>query len=68
VLDSIRELAREVDTVISVGVSTRCDSKGDDLLGKVLEQEGYPTYRGKTNLGLGHATATGNSQNAEVRK
>jgi ferredoxin len=68
VLDSIRELAREVDTVISVGVSTRCDAAGNDLLGKVLEQEGYPTYRGKTNLGLGHATATGNSQNAEVRK
>ena len=68
VLQSIRDLAREVDTVISVGVSARCDAEGNDLLGKVLEQEGYPAYRGKTNLGLGHATVTGNSQNAEVRK
>jgi ferredoxin len=68
VLQSIRDLAREVDTVISVGVSARCDSAGNDLLGKMLEQEGYPAYRGKTNLGLGQATVTRNSQNAEVRK
>jgi ferredoxin len=57
VLDSIRELAREVDTVISVGVSTRCDAAGNDLLGEMLEREGYPTYRGKTNLGLGRVTS-----------
>jgi hypothetical protein len=31
------------------------------LLGKILEQEGYPVYRGKTNLGLGKATVTQNS-------
>jgi ferredoxin len=56
VLQSIRDLAREVDTVISVGVSSRCDPAGNDLLGKILEQEGYPAYRGKTNLGLGRVT------------
>ena len=67
VLQSIRALAGEVDTVISVGVSTRCDLAGNDLLGAILEREGYPVYRGKTNLGLGHAS-TQNSQNAEVRK
>ena len=67
VLQSIKILAREVDTVISVGVSTRCDLAGNDLLGEILEREGYPVYRGKTNLGLGHAS-TQNSQNAEVRK
>jgi ferredoxin len=61
VLDGITELAREVDTVISVGVSACCDSKGNDLLGKILEQEGYPVYRGKTNLGLGKVTVTQNS-------
>ncbi len=67
VLQSIKDLAGEVDTVISVGVSTRCDLAGNDLLGAILEREGYPVYRGKTNLGLGHAS-TQNSQNAEVRK
>jgi DNA-binding response OmpR family regulator len=34
----------------------------------ILEREGYPAYRGKTNLGLGHASAMQNSPNAEVRK
>jgi ferredoxin len=68
VLQCIRDLAREVDTVISVGVSTRCDSAGNDLLGKILEQEGYPAYRGKTNLGLGHATVVKSLRNAEVSK
>src|SRR2546426_2113265 len=68
VLQSIRDLAREVDTVISVGVSARCDSEGNDRLGKILEPEGYPAYRGKTNLGLGHATTIQNLRNAEVTK
>jgi hypothetical protein len=52
VLQTIRDLAREVDTVISIGVSTRCDAAGNDVLGEILEQQGYPAYRGKTNLGL----------------
>lgn len=56
VLKEIRNLSREVDTVISVGVSTRCDVDGNDLLREILEREGYPVYRGKTNLGLGRAS------------
>ena len=51
-----RELSREVDTVISIGVSTRCDGAGEEPLREILEREGYPTYRGKTNLGLGRVT------------
>ena len=57
-----------VPVTISVGVSTRCDSAGHDSLGHMLEQEGYPVYRGKTNLGLGHASAEGNSQRAKAGK
>jgi len=53
ILQKIKELSRTVNTVISVGVSTRCDASGNDALGEILEQEGYPKYRGKTNLGLG---------------
>lgn len=56
VLREIRKLSSEGDTVISIGVSTRCDSEGDDPLREILEREGYPTYRGKTNLGLGRIT------------
>jgi len=56
VLRKIRELSREVGTVISIGVSTRCDGVGEEPLREILEREGYPTYRGKTNLGLGRVT------------
>ena len=56
VLHRIRDLGRVVDTVISVGVSTRCDAAGNDSLREILEREGYATYRGKTNLGLGRIT------------
>ena len=56
VLRKIKELSREVETVISVGVSTRCGAGGEEPLREILQREGYPTYRGKTNLGLGRAT------------
>jgi hypothetical protein len=56
ILKRVKELSREVDTIVSVGVSTRCDTEGDDPLRDILAREGYPTYRGKTNLGLGRVT------------
>ena len=56
ILKKISDLSRAVDTVISVGVSTRCDAAGNDALHEILEREGYPMYRGKTNLGLGRVT------------
>jgi hypothetical protein len=56
VLKKIKELSPQVDTVISIGVSTRCGAAGDESLREILEREGYPTYRGKTNLGLGART------------
>ena len=55
VLRTIERLASQVETVISIGVSTRCDAQGNDPLEGLLKQEGYPAYRGKTNLGLGAA-------------
>lgn len=66
VLKQIKEIAREVDTVISVGVSTRCDREGSDPLRAILEEAGYPTYRGKTNLGLGRVTRA-SSENRQPR-
>jgi hypothetical protein len=56
VLRKIKELSREVSTVISIGVSTRCGGAGEEPLQEILEREGYPVYRGKTNLGLGRVT------------
>ena len=62
VLRKVRELSREVDTVISIGVSTRCDGAGEEPLREILAREGYPTYRGKTNLGLGRISSLQNTQ------
>jgi ferredoxin len=56
VLRAIDALRSAVDTVIAIGVSTRCDADGNDRLREILEREGYPAYRGKTNLGLGRVS------------
>lgn len=61
VLACIREVAPRLDTVVAVGVSTRCDEAGGEPLRALLEREGYPAYRGKTNLGLGRVTVAGAS-------
>ncbi len=56
VLDCIRETSKRLDTVVAVGVSTRCHPDGSEPLRELLEREGYVPYRGKTNLGLGRVT------------
>jgi ferredoxin len=56
VLKTVREVSRRLDTVVAVGVSTKCDADGQDRLRMLLEAEGYVAYRGKTNLGLGRMT------------
>lgn len=53
VLEGIERVADEVDTVIAVGASTRCDAGGENGLEAVLDGAGYAPVRAKTNLGLG---------------
>jgi ferredoxin len=53
VLRVVQELAPTLDTIVSIGVATRCDAQGDNLLEPLLKREGYTFYRGKTNLGMG---------------
>lgn len=55
VLKRVNEVSQTLDTVVSVGVSTRCDEQGNSALDGVLKDEGFDFVRGKTNLGLGHA-------------
>jgi ferredoxin len=59
VLAKVREVSRTLDTVVAVGVSTRCHPDGNEPLRALLEREGYTAYRGKTNLGLGRVTVPG---------
>lgn len=53
ILEKVEAVAQELDTIVSIGVSTRCDGNGDDLLAPALRNEGYTFFRAKTNLGLG---------------
>jgi ferredoxin len=57
VLRVVEEVAPTLKTIVSIGVSTRCDAQGDNLLEPLLEDEGFLVYRGKTNLGLGRRPA-----------
>jgi ferredoxin len=54
-LEVMNELAPTLDTVISLGVSTRCDENGEDPLREVLNHHGFHPWRAKCNLGLGRA-------------
>jgi hypothetical protein len=53
VLECVERVAETLDTVVSIGVSTRCSSDGSSALDEVLTIEGFSFVRGKTNLGLG---------------
>lgn len=53
VLRKIEEVSKSLDTVVAVGVSTRCEEDGVSALDTLLEEEGFSFVRGKTNLGLG---------------
>ncbi len=57
VLWVVEEVAPTLDTIVSVGVSTRCDAEGENALEPLLKREGYLVYRGKTNLGMGRRPA-----------
>jgi hypothetical protein len=64
VLDTVAELSKQIDTVVSVGVSTRCDADGnEEVLAPILADLGYAVERAKTNMGLGRIT---NAQPVEV--
>jgi hypothetical protein len=51
------EVEKQVDTVVALGVGTRCDEHGDDnVIAPILERLGYNLERAKTNIGLGRIT------------
>ena len=52
----MREVEKQLDTVVSIGVGTRCDENGDEnVVAPILEKLGYRPQRAKTNVGLGRA-------------
>ena len=57
VLGVVSDVAEQIDTVVSVGVSTRCNEDGEDfVLAPMLVERGLPLDRAKTNMGLGRIT------------
>jgi hypothetical protein len=57
ILGIVKEVEKQLETVISIGVGTRCDENGDDnVVAPILERMGYTLHRAKTNTGLGRAT------------
>ena len=57
VLDAVQRVNKRIDTVMAVGISTRCDENGEDqVLGPKLREWGYSFARAKTNMGLGRVT------------
>jgi hypothetical protein len=60
------EVEKQIDTVVSIGVGTRCDENGDEnVVAPVLERLGYKLVRAKTNVGLGKITQIEESQQPE---
>jgi hypothetical protein len=53
----VHQVEEEVDTVIALGVGTRCDEHGEEtIVAPILERLGYKVVRAKTNMGLGRIT------------
>ena len=60
------DVEKQVDTVVALGVGTRCDVDGEDhVVAPILERLGYSLNRAKTNTGLGRIT---NALNAAQEK
>lgn len=54
VIRAVWEVEKQIDTVVSLGVGTRCDEQGEEnVVGPILEKLGYKLHRAKTNIGLG---------------
>jgi ferredoxin len=57
VIRLVHEVEKEVETVVSLGVGTRCDEQGNEfVVAPILERLGYKLERAKTNVGLGRVT------------
>jgi len=58
IMNALKEVAKEVDTVFSVEVINRADPDGSYPLRKLLDKMGIPYYiNGKQNVGLGRPVA-----------
>jgi hypothetical protein len=53
----VRTVEQDLDTVVALGVGTRCDEDGEEeVVAPILSRLGYKLERAKTNIGLGRVT------------
>lgn len=53
----VQKVEKEIDTVVAIGVGTRCDANGEEnVVAPILTSLGYNLVRAKTNVGLGRIT------------
>lgn len=54
IIRAVWEVEKTLETVVCIGVGTRCDENGEEnIVAPVLEKLGYTLNRAKTNIGLG---------------
>jgi ferredoxin len=71
IIELVRKVEKEIDTVVALGAGTRCDENGaENVLAPILERLGYSLERAKTNTGLGRITNSGenDTHSAESKK
>jgi ferredoxin len=53
----VHDVEKQLDTVVALGVGTRCDADGEDrVVAPIIERLGYELERAKTNIGIGRVT------------
>jgi ferredoxin len=53
----VHDVEKQLDTVVALGVGTRCDSEGEEnVVAPIIERLGYKLERAKTNIGIGRIT------------
>jgi hypothetical protein len=66
IIELVHRVEKEVDTVVSLGVGTRCDEHGEEnVIAPILKRLGYKIERAKTNMGLGKITNPVEAQGTE---
>ena len=57
IIHLVHEVEKEIDSVVALGVGTRCDDNGNEnVVSPILQRLGYKLVRAKTNTGLGRIT------------
>ena len=53
----VHDVEKKLDTVVALGVGTRCDADGEDrVVAPIIERLGYELALAKTNIGIGRVT------------